>query len=122
MDYQLVEVNGQSYVECLADGGVVASERDALDLVAACGESGTARLMLHAGNLPAEFYDLKTGLAGNVLLKLGNYRLQVAAVLTPELVGNGRFYEMVLETNRRSRDFRVFYTRAEAEAWLIAES
>lgn len=121
MEYRVVEVNGNRYVECLPDGGMLTSERDALELVAACGETGTNQVMLHAGNLPAEFYDLKTGLAGAVLLKMSNYRIRLAAVLTPALVGTGRFYEMVLETNRRSREFRVFYTRAEAEDWLISE-
>ena len=56
-----------------------------------------------------------------MLLKLGNYRIKLAAVLTPELVGDGRFAEMAMEANRRNREFHVFYDRAEAEAWLVAE-
>ena len=121
MNYQVNESNEILYVECLPDGGVVRSERDALDLVAACGESGATRLMIHAGNLSPEFFDLKTRLAGEVLLKLAMYRIKLAAVLTPELVGDGRFYEMVIEANRRNQEFHVFYDRAEAEAWLIGD-
>lgn len=121
MNYQLNKVNNVEYVEILPDGGVVASEREALDLVSACGENLTPRLMLHAENLSPEFFDLKTRLAGEVLLKLSNYRIKLAAVLTPELVGDGRFAEMAMEANRRNREFHVFYDRAEAEAWLVAE-
>ena len=73
--------------------------------------------MLHAENLSADFYDLSSGLAGAILLKFVNYRLKVAVVLTPQLVGQGKFHEMVIETNRGS-DFRVFYERASAESWL----
>ena len=45
--------------------------------------------------------------------------LKVAAVLTIERVGRGKFYEFVLETNRGNQ-FRVFYNRKAAEEWLIS--
>jgi PadR family transcriptional regulator AphA len=118
MEYQLVEMDSKKYVECLP-GALIASDQDALDLVAACAENQTQRLMLHAENLPAEFFDLKTGLAGAVLLKFVNYRIQVAAVLTPEVIGSGKFREMALESTR-GPDFRVFFERAKAEAWLLS--
>lgn len=93
------------------------SESDALDLVAACGEAGTQNLLLHGSNLAPAFFDLKSGLAGAALLKFSNYRLRVAAVLTPEQVGDGRFAEFASET-RRSHDFRIFYDRDAAVRWL----
>lgn len=120
MEYQLVNINSQTYVECLPNQDQLASEANALDLVAACGECGTNRLMLHASNLPEDFYQLNTGLAGEVLLKFSNYRLRVAAVLTPELVNQGRFREMALETNRGNQ-FRIFYDRQSAQDWLISK-
>ncbi len=117
MNVQLVEKIGKSYLECLPDEWRLSSEQDALDLVAACGEYGTQNLMLHAESLPEAFYNLKTRLAGEVMLKFSNYRLVVAAVIPAELSGRGRFGEMALETNRGSQ-FRVFATREEAENWL----
>ncbi len=95
----------------------LSSEADALDLVAACGEAGTANLLLDGSNLAPAFFDLKSGLAGAALLKFTNYRVRVAAVLTPEQVGEGRFAEFASET-RRSRDFRIFYDRDAAIRWL----
>lgn len=116
MDYRLGEKDGKQYVDCLAR---VESEKDALDLVAACGENRVQTLMLHAENLPQEFYDLRTGLAGEVLQKFVTYYLRVAAVLNPELVNqHERFREMVREANRGSH-FRVYYTVEEAESWLL---
>lgn len=116
MKTRLITKYPNTYLECLP-GEVLASEREALELVAACGENGTDRLMLHAGNLTEDFYRLRTGLAGEILQKFGNYRIRVAAVLTPELVNQGRFREMVLEANR-GNEFRVFYNREAAERWL----
>jgi PadR family transcriptional regulator, regulatory protein AphA len=120
MDYRVVE-NGQvCFIECLMDGGQITSENDALDLVGACGENETHRLLLYAENLTQDFYHLRTGLAGVVLQKFATYAVKTAAVLTPELVNQGRFREMVLEANRSNRLFHVFYNREDAEAWLIA--
>lgn len=118
MNVQIITRNGQAIVECLPDGQQLASEDDALELIAACGENDTPRLLLHAENLPADFYRLSTGLAGRLLLKFSNYRLRVAAVLPLELTRQGRFHEMVLETNR-GNEFRVFQDREAAEQWLV---
>jgi PadR family transcriptional regulator AphA len=96
---------------------IISNEDDALELIGFCGESGTDRLVVHAENLAADFYDLRSGLAGNILLKLSNYRIYLAAVIPAEKIGKGHFYEMVLETNR-GRDFRVFATRESAIDWL----
>ena len=122
MEYSVVQKGDKKYVECTSgEGNQVVNERDALDLVAACGENDTHRLMLRAENLTPEFYQLRTGLAGSILLKFSNYYLKVAAVLTPELVNQGRFREMVLETNRTSNEFRVFYEQDKAEEWLLKD-
>ena len=118
MDTRLINKDGQSYLECLADGGVLKSEADALDLVAACGENGVERLLLHAENLDDDFYNLKSGLAGAALLKFSNYFIKAAAVIPAEIANQGRFGEMVLETNRGSA-FRVFQDEDKAVAWLI---
>lgn len=118
MNYRVVTKNGFKYIDCRNNGNLLQNERDALDWVAICGEHQVSRLMLHAGNLTRDFYDLRTGVAGDILLKFTNYRIKVAAVLAPELVGEGRFREMVRETNR-GNDFRVFYRHEDAEAWLL---
>ena len=114
--YHLIDSGPARFVECLPDM-LIASEDDALELIAYCGESDTQQLLVHAVNLPAEFFDLHSRLAGNVLLKLSNYRIILAAVIPPEKIGTGRFSEMVLETNR-GREFRVFTTRDDAVKWL----
>lgn len=120
MTYTLIEKDCNTYLECLSGMAPIMSEHEALDLVALCGENDTQRLMLHAEHLPLAFFDLKTGLAGDVLLKFSNYRIKVVAVVTPELVGQGRFAEMAMESNRFS-EFGVFYDRQEAEQWLLRD-
>ncbi len=114
-------MNGeQVYVECLADGGQLDSEAAALELVGVCWAAGVKRLLIHGASLPAEFFDLKTGLAGAVLLKLSNYGIRCALLLTPGQAGSGRFYEMALEANRGDA-LHIAYERQDAEDWLERE-
>jgi hypothetical protein len=116
--YLFVANSEPGFVECLP-AMKIASEADALELIGFCGENDTDRLLVYAENLTADFYDLHTRLAGEILLKMSNYRIRLAAVIPTEKIGDGRFKEVVLETNRGG-EFRVFNTRDEAIAWLSA--
>lgn len=118
MNYKLTTIRNQSFIECLPDGELIQNEPAILELIAGCGEYGTDLLMIHAENLPADFYDLKTGLAGTILQKLTNYWIRSAIIVSRAFVGKGHFYEMILETNR-GRQFNFCYDRETAEKWLI---
>lgn len=121
MNCRVVDKNGIKYVEGLNGKRLIESANDALEMLVYCGENDTNRLMLHATNLNDDFFNLKTGLAGEILQKFVNYHIKFAIVLSPELVGQGRFREMVLEANR-GQHFRIFYDVQEAEAWLVSNN
>jgi len=120
MNYRIVEKDEQKYIECLPGNERITSEQDALDLVALCAENATDRLMLNAGCLDDDFFHLSTGVAGKILLKLSNYYIKAAAVLSPEFINQGKFKEWVMETNR-GNEFRVFFEQDKAEEWLIKD-
>ena len=110
----------QKQVILTAGETVICSEQDALDLVGECGAEGNHLLLLRSRNLPDEFFDLKTRLAGSVLLKFSNYQIKVAAVVRTERIGSGRFYEFAIET-RSSSEFRIFNEEETALEWLVKE-
>ena len=84
-----------------------------------CIEHGSYALLLDRGTLPASFFDLSTGVAGELVQKLVNYDVRMAAVV-PDLAGcPERFREFVAEANR-GRLFRFFVTREAAIDWLQA--
>lgn len=120
MSYTIIHKNGKSYLDCLPEMPPIESERDALDLVALCGENDVSRLMLHSEHLPPAFYDLKSGLAGQILLKFSNYRIKAVLITSLEQVGDGRFAEMAMESNRFN-EFGVFFAHPEAEEWLLRD-
>jgi PadR family transcriptional regulator, regulatory protein AphA len=119
MEYRIVETHGKRYIEGLPGPEKVAGEREALDMVSICVGNETNLLILHAENLTEDFFNLRTRVAGDILLKFSNYHIICALILTPELVGQGRFAEMAGEANRWNREFRVFYGVEEAERWLV---
>jgi hypothetical protein len=92
---------------------------EALDLVAVCHEHQANRLLLESHRLPPEFFDLRTGFAGELLQKLQNYGIRTGAVF-PSDDGYGERFREFLSEARRAGTFRVFAARGEAEDWLVS--
>lgn len=121
MQASLVERPGGAYLSVSGQSGVLSSGEAALELVGLSWEHGSALFLLSGALLPPEVFDLRSGLAGELAQKFGNYRLQVAAVLPPDAELGERFCEFMTETNR-GRTFGLFADREAAEAWLLARN
>jgi len=116
MEHSVRSVNDRKFVEA-ATGFNLSGEQDALDIAAFCWENDTENLLLDHSNLPDEFFNLRTGLAGSVLQKFSNYRIRAAAVVDPSKI-HGRFVDLARELNRGSY-FRIFENINDAETWLL---
>lgn len=94
-------------------------EKDILEFVSeAMGSSG---LLLTEAGLAPEFFDLSTGVLGELFQKFSNYQLKLALVL-PEPGRHGeRMVELVRE-HRRHPDLRFFPDTASAQVWLEQSS
>jgi len=78
-----------------ADHGISLHSRD--DISDAVGASLGRGLILAENDLAVEFFDLRTGLLGELMQKFVNYRTRVAIVVTaPDLHGE-RFSELAHE-------------------------
>jgi hypothetical protein len=99
----------------------VSSPGDFLDLLAHGGESGTSCFVLKDSNFAPTFYDLKTGLAGEILQKLSNYNCRLAIVGTFAMVRGERFRELMKESNKGGH-IRFAGDVDEALAWLKMHS
>ncbi len=113
---QINKQNGKTYIAGLPEQSLILNERDAVDVIGFCGEHEAVGIVLFPKNLPADFFELKSGKLGAILQKFVNYYLKVALVLSPEFV-KGRFKEFSAESNRGSH-FRTFYDCESAEKWL----
>jgi hypothetical protein len=101
-----------------SDSGIsIRSFSDIHDVIAAC--FGTDGLILTEDDLAREFFDLRSGLAGEIFQKFVNYKLRLAIVLPdPEAYGE-RIGELAYE--HKSHDLiRFVRSKDEAKAWLCA--
>jgi hypothetical protein len=88
------------------------------DIAAALGASIDAGgLILDETQLSAGFFDLRTGLAGEVLQKFTNYRARLAIIVADETAYGSRFGELMYE-HRTHRSIRFFATGQLARQWL----
>jgi uncharacterized protein DUF4180 len=97
----------------------IQSSEDVVDVIAACLEEGN--LLLTEGDLGPEFFDLRTGLAGELFQKIMNYGLRLAIVLPNPEIYSERFTELVYEHKSHGM-IRFFRSEIEAEKWLLARS
>lgn len=80
MEIEFIQQN-QAKIARVISGKVIISEtQDALDLMADCSYQGAEKMILHSHHLAEAFFDLKSGIAGEILQKFSNYRVQLAIV------------------------------------------
>ena len=84
-------------VEVISYEVKIESVRDALDLMA---NAESTSLVFHEQNLPAGFFDLKTGLAGGILQKFVQYGMKVAIVGDFEKYESSSLNAFIAECNR----------------------
>ena len=74
-------------------------------------------LLLDETQLGADFFDLRSGLAGEVLQKFTQYRAQLAIVVANPNAHGPRFGELIFE-HRTHRNVRFFTSEQLARQWL----
>ncbi len=100
MELNLIEVDHHTIAEVVADGVAVNDIRDALDVIAEANYHGASCVMMQTEHLNRDFFDLRTGLAGEILQKCANYRMRLAVVGAVEQFGSNSFNAFVVECNR----------------------
>lgn len=95
-------------------GVPIASPQDMLDLIATLRyQYGCSRIVLPREAIAEEFFDLKTGLAGEVLQKVVNYHAALAIVGDFSGYASKALRDFIGESNRGRR---IFFLSGEAEA------
>ena len=96
-------------------GLAIRSPNDISDVFIASLEHGG--LLFTETELCPEFFDLRTGLAGEALQKFANYQARIAIVVSGRESHGERFGELMYE-HRTHPLVRFFDSREEAAAWL----
>ncbi len=97
MRFEATEIGGRPACRLTDHGMVIATAQDALALVA---ESGCERVVVAREHLHPDFFDLRTGLAGEVMQKLVIYGVRLAVVGDFHRVGSRSLRALIHESNR----------------------
>lgn len=74
--------------------------QDAIDIIAEAYYNESDCIIVYEQNLSPDFFDLKTGLAGEILQKFSNYRLRLAIIGDFTKYKSKSFQNFILESNK----------------------
>lgn len=93
---------------------------DILELLGNARSTGTRKVLIHSSDLNRDFFNLRSGVAGEFLQKFINYSIEVAILLSSEdIKDNPRFQEMVGESNSIG-SIGYFTQESMAKSWLLS--
>lgn len=92
---------------------LVTTAQDGLDLMADLYYQDVEKIILHEKDLAPAFFDLKTGLAGEILQKFSNYRVRLAIVGDFSKYPGKNIADFIYESNKHTQ---VNFVRTVAEA------
>jgi hypothetical protein len=82
---------------------IIRNAQDALELLMNGNYLGTRKIILLEENLQPDFFDLKTGLAGDILQKFSNYDGYVSIVGDYSKYTNKSLKDFIYESNKQGR-------------------
>jgi len=89
--------------ELKSDDVVIHKTQDALDLMANSSYQDAWKIIVHEKNLISDFFDLKTGLAGDILQKFSTYDVQLAIVGDFTKYSSKSLRDFIYESNKYGR-------------------
>ena len=73
-------INKTNIAEIISEDIIIKTTDDALDLLGNLYYQYFSKIIIHQKNITPEFFDLKNGIAGEILQKFSNYRVQLFIV------------------------------------------
>ena len=99
------EFQGKNAVEIISEDIVIKETQDAIDLLGECDYMGARSIIISEKNLPPEFFDLKTGFAGEILQKFSTYSFRLAIIGDFSKYQSKSLQDFIRESNRGNRIF-----------------
>lgn len=102
---------GSGILRVSADGPLLAVAQDALDLIGDAWGAGASTIVVPVARLDPSFFDLTSGLLGEVTQKFVNYRIRLVVLgdLSEQVAASNAFRDYVREVNTG------------AEVWFVAD-
>lgn len=103
MKIEIHQINRAVIAEIQSEGVIIEETQDALDLMADCYYEGSNRIIIQRKNLHPDFFDLRTGFAGEILEKFSTYELQLAIAGDYSDISSNSMKDFMWESNNRGQ-------------------
>lgn len=100
MTIETHHVKGNKIAEVLATDRVINSIEDGLHLLGELYYQDFDKIIIHEKNITPEFFDLKSGIAGEILQKFSNYRVQLAIIGDFSKHSSKSIQDFIYESNK----------------------
>ena len=106
MEFEILEYGNTKIAKVSAET-TINSVQDATDLLGNADYQGASRIIINEASLDPQFFNLRTGIAGEILQKASNYHKQLAIVGEYEKYNSNALNAFIVECNRGNHIFFV---------------
>lgn len=103
MKIEISEINDFKIAEIISNNIEINTTQDAIDIMANCSYQGTRSIIIYEKNIIPDFFDLKTGIAGEILQKFSNYNVKLAIIGDFTKYSSKSLNDFVYESNKHGR-------------------
>lgn len=119
MNIEIHQVNDTRIAEIISDNIVIAHAEDGIDLLGNLYYQDIDKIILHQKNIAPAFFDLKTGIAGEILQKFSNYRVRLAIIGDFSAYQGKPLQDFIFESNKHGHVNFVTSVPAAIDKFII---
>ena len=101
MNIEITQHQGHTLAE--VTGASIQNAQEALEILINCAYQGAEKIIIHANQLMPDFFDLKSGIAGEILQKVSTYQLRLAIVGDFSQYSSKSLRDFIFESNKVGR-------------------
>ncbi len=98
----------------MSDEIAIQTPQDGIDLFGNANYQGFERIMLHNKNITPDFFDLKNGMAGEILQKFSTYRVRLAIISDFSNYESRSLQDFIRESNQGGK---IIFVETAEETW-----
>lgn len=113
MKIEVHNIDDTKIAEVISEDTIINKSEDGLDLLGNLYYQGFDKILIHEKNITPDFFDLKNGIAGEILQKFSNYRVRLAIVGDFSKYTSKSLNDFIYESNKgRHINFATSKTEA----------
>jgi hypothetical protein len=100
MNLKILGHKEEVFAELVSDKILINDTGDALDLMAEASSMGANKIIIDHSNINSDFFNLKTGMAGEILQKFSTYNVRLAIIGDFSVFPGKSLQDFIRESNR----------------------